>query len=121
MHNIKELKIWQRSIELAVAVYKATKDFPQNETYGLTSQIRRASVSISSYRAEGAERNAYNEFKHFLGIANGSSFELETQLIISQRLNLLDGNILAPNLKEIEELQKMNYKLMSSLLEKAIK
>lgn len=115
MHNIKELKIWNRSIDLTVEIYKATNHFPKTETYGLTSQIRRAAVSIPSNIAEGAGRNSLNEFNHFLGIANASSFELQTQLIISQRLNLIEQNIVEPILKELDELQKMNYKLMLNL------
>ena len=115
MHNIKELKIWNRAIDLTVDVYKATNNFPKAETYGLTSQIRRAAVSIPSNIAEGAGRNSDNEFKHFLGIASGSSFELQTQLIISNRLNLIEENVVEPLLKEIEELQRMNYKLRLSI------
>ena len=115
MHNIKELKIWNRAIDLTVDVYKSTNNFPKAETYGLTSQIRRAAVSIPSNIAEGAGRNSDNEFKHFLGIASGSFFELQTQLIISNRLNLIEENIVEPLLKEIEELQRMNYKLRLSI------
>ncbi len=115
MHNSKELKIWNRAIDLTVDVYKATDCFPKQETYGLTSQIRRAAVSIPSNIAEGAGRNSNNEFRHFLGIASGSSFELQTQLIISNRLNLLEEEVLEPLLKEIQELQKMNYKLRMNL------
>lgn len=90
MHNIKELKIWNRAIDLTVEVYRATDNFPKQEMYGLTSQIRRSAVSIPSNIAEGAGRNSDNEFKHFLGIASGSSYELQTQLIISNRLNLIE-------------------------------
>ena len=121
MHNIKELKIWNRSIDLTVEIYKATNCFPKAETYGLTSQIRRAAVSIPSNIAEGGGRNSSNEFNHFLGIANGSSFELQTQLIIAQRLNLIEENSVDPILKELDELQKMNYKLMLSLQAKSKK
>ena len=119
MHNIKELKIWNRSIDLTVEVYKATNNFPKTEIYGLTSQIRRAAVSIPSNIAEGAGRNSNGEFIHFLGIANGSSYELQTQLILSTRLNLLAEKSVISILNELDELQKMNYKLMSSLQKKA--
>jgi four helix bundle protein len=79
MHNLKELKIWNKATDLTVDVYKATFGFPSDERYGLTSQIRRAVVSISSNIAEGAGRNSNKEFANFMGIANGSSYELETQ------------------------------------------
>lgn len=114
MNNFKELKIWNKSIELAAKVYKATAFFPTDEKYGLTSQIRRCAVSIPSNIAEGAGRNSNGEFRQFLGIANGSSFELEAQLILSNKLKLIDDNSVAPLLKEIEEIQKMNYKLQES-------
>lgn len=89
MHNLKELKIWQQSITLAIDVYKATQHFPKEETYGLTSQIRKSAVSVSSSISEGAGRNSQNEFIHFLGMANGSLYGLQTQLVIADRLTLL--------------------------------
>jgi four helix bundle protein len=115
MHKLKELKIWNRSIDLAVDIYKATESFPREEIYGLTSQIRRSAVSIPSNISEGAGRNSNNEFCHFLGIANGSSYELQSQIIISQRLELIDEKTAAPLLNEIDELQKMNYGLQITL------
>lgn len=115
MHNIKELKIWNKAIDLTVEVYKATENFPKEEKFGLTSQIRRSAVSIPSNISEGAGRNTKGEFRQFLGIANGSSYELQTQLIISNRLELLDDETVKPLLNEIDELQKMNYKLQQTL------
>jgi four helix bundle protein len=106
MHNLKELKIWNKAIDLTVEVYKATANFPSDERFGLTSQLRRSAVSIPSNIAEGAGRNSNKEFSNFLGIANGSSYELQTQLVIANRLSLLDGEILNSLLKEIDELQK---------------
>src|SRR5437868_11620623 len=103
MHNLKELKIWQKAIELSVEVYKATQHFPKEETYNLTSQTRRSAISIPSNIAEGAGRNSANEFVHFLGISNGSAFELQTQLVISNRLNLLKEETLNPLLGSIDE------------------
>ena len=116
MHNLKELKIWHKAIDLAVAVYKATISYPADERFGLTSQIRRAAVSISSNIAEGAGRNSNKEFCNFLGIANGSAYELQTQLVISNKLNLLKDELLNDLLKQIEELQKMNYAFQKMLL-----
>jgi four helix bundle protein len=115
MHNLKELKIWNKAIDLSVNVYKATSNFPQEEKYGLTSQIRRSAVSVPSNISEGAGRNSNKEFIHFLGIANGSSYELQTQLIISNRLSLISNETLEPLLGEIEEIQKMTYTLKNTL------
>lgn len=83
--DYKELIVWQKSIELANEIYLLTKEFPKNEVYGLISQMQRAAVSISSNIAEGQCRNHTREFVQFLGIALGSSAELETQLIISKK------------------------------------
>ena len=91
MHNLKELKIWIKAIDLAVEVYRVTSSFPPEEKFGLTSQSRRAAVSIFSNIAEGAGRSSLKEFKYFLGIANGSSFELQTQLFISNKLGLINS------------------------------
>lgn len=109
MNNLKELKIWNKAIDLAVDVYKATSTFPNDERFGLTSQSRRAAVSIPSNIAEGAGRNSIKEFNHFLGIANGSSYELQTQLVVANRLAILESEILDPLLTQIDELQKMTY------------
>jgi four helix bundle protein len=119
MHNLKELKIWKKAIDLAVEVYRVTALFPPEEKYGLTSQTRRAAVSISSNIAEGAGRNSEKEFKYFLGIANGSSFELQTQLFISNKLGLLNNEDLDKMLQQIEELQKMNYGFQNMLNKKS--
>ncbi len=109
MNKLKELKIWNKAINLTVEVYKATASFPPDERYGLTSQIRRAAASIASNIAEGAGRNSDKEFNNFLGIANGSSFELQTQLVISNKLDFLNLKILESLLVQIDELQKMTY------------
>lgn len=117
MHNYKELKIWQRSVELATAVYSTTQDFPKIEQYGLTQQIRRSVVSISSNIAEGAGRKSDKEFGYFLNIAYGSIYELETQLIISTNLKYLPIEKFSDLEKEINELQKMIYTLIKNLRE----
>ncbi len=90
MHNFKELKIWNNSMDLVVEVYKQTSNFPSEEKFNLISQLRRCAVSIPSNIAEGAGRNYDKEFNQFLGIARGSSFELQTQLILSNRLEFLE-------------------------------
>lgn len=108
MHKIKELKIWQKSMDLVVDVYKSTEKFPDQEKFGLTSQIRRSAVSIPSNISEGAGRNSSKEFNNFIGIANGSSFELQTQLILSNRLGLIRSEETEKLLEVIDELQKMS-------------
>ncbi len=115
MHNLQDLKIWNKATDLAVAIYTATANYPSDEKYGLTSQIRRAAVSIPSNIAEGAGRNSKKDFCNFLGIANSSSYELQTQFIISNKLNLLSNDMLNGLLKQIEELQKMNYAFQQML------
>lgn len=107
MHNFKELNIWKRSIKMAVVIYEIASAFPKEERYGLTSQIKRAVVSIGSNISEGAGRNGDNEFNHFLGVALGSAFELYTQLVIAKELKLVTGEIIEPVLTELEEIQKM--------------
>ena len=108
MHNLKELKIWHKAVELTTEVYRLTANFPKEEKYGLTSQIRRAAVSVPSNIAEGAGRNSDKEFIYFLGVSNGSSYELQTQLIISKNLESINSS-LKEILDQIDQLQKMNY------------
>ena len=115
MHKIEDLKIWQKSIELTTLVYKVVALLPSDEKYGLTSQIKRSSVSIASNIAEGAGRNSNKEFKHFLSIANGSAYELQTQLILTIELNLISKEKIQPLLNLIIEIQKMNYSFQKSL------
>jgi four helix bundle protein len=118
MHHLKELKIWQKSVELSIAIYKVIKHFPKEETYGLTSQIRRAAVSIPSNIAEGAGRDSQKEFVHFLSIANGSAYELQTQLLIAHRLNFIEADTLKALLNELDEIQKMIYTFQKHLQSK---
>jgi four helix bundle protein len=90
MNGHKDLLTWQEAMDLALEVYEITCSFPKNETYGLTSQIRRSVVSIPSNIAEGAGRGSQKEFNKFLLIARGSLSELETQLILAHKLNYID-------------------------------
>ncbi len=115
MHKLEDLKVWNKAMNVAVETYKLSADFPVEEKYGLISQIRRSAVSIPSNIAEGAGRNSKGEFKQFLGIANGSSFELYTQLKLSYKLNLVSVDKIKPILNEVIEIQKMNYSLIKSL------
>jgi len=115
MHKLEDLKVWNKAMNVAVETYKLSADFPVGEKYGLISQIRRSAVSIPSNIAEGAGRNSKGEFKQFLGIANGSLFELYTQLKLSYKLNLVSVDKIKPILNEVIEIQKMNYSLIKSL------
>ena len=89
MQNFKDLVIWNQGIELAVKAYDLTRQLPKEEIYGLTSQIKRAVVSIPSNIAEGCSRETKNDFKRFLQISLGSAYELETDLIIAERLRFI--------------------------------
>ena len=84
--GFRDLIVWQRAVQMTVAVYKLTASFPREELYGLTSQMRRAGVSVASNIAEGWGRQSDGEYKHFLGMARGSNLELQTQLIIAAEL-----------------------------------
>jgi four helix bundle protein len=105
--NIHDLIVWQRAIELTVCIYKLTRTFPKEELYGLTSQMRRASVSVASNIAEGRGRLNPAEFRQFLGVAQGSIFELKTQLIVAGRLEMGDDKALIEAQSLSEEVSKM--------------
>ena len=89
MRDYKNYTVWQESIELTSEVYELTKKFPDDEKFGLISQIRRSAVSIPSNIAEGASRSSIKDFSRFLEVAQGSGFELDTQLLIAENLNLI--------------------------------
>jgi four helix bundle protein len=115
MNRYKNLNIWKRSVELASKVYQITQEFPKEEKYGLVSQIRRSVVSISSNIAEGAGRNTDKDFIRFLSIAYGSSYELETQIIIATNLNYISSSNSEELCNEINEIQKMIYTFSNRL------
>lgn len=115
MNNYKELKVWQKAVDLAINIYETTCSFPSEEKYGITSQIRRSSVSIPSNIAEGSGRNTHKDFNNFLSISYGSTCELETQLIIANKAGYLEQNKLEQLTNQIIEIQKMNYALKRSL------
>jgi len=115
MANFKELLVWQKSIELVTEIYRTTDAFPKDETFGLRSQIRRASVSIPSNIAEGNSRRSKPDYLQFLKISRGSCTEVETQLIISRNLIFLnEANYLKLN-QDITEISKMLNGLINSL------
>jgi four helix bundle protein len=112
-HNLKELKVREKAIDLMVDVYKASADFPTEEKYGLISQMRRSKVSVPSNIAEGAARNTAKESGYFLGISNGSSFELMTQVLISTRLELISdetANLLLSDIDEVHKITRAQHK-----------
>lgn len=115
MHHLKEINVWRKAVELATYVYKVTVSFPVDERFGLTNQIKRSVVSIASNIAEGAGRNSDKEFIQFLGIANGSSYELQTQIIIARNLGLLDDASKEYIEKQLDEIQKMIFGFQKKL------
>lgn len=115
MNYFKELKVWQKAIELVTETYLVTKGFPKDELFGLVSQIRRCVVSIPSNIAEGCGRKTNKDFSNFLGIALGSCFELETQIIISKNIGYLTNEQFIILESEIQHIQNMIIKLQTSL------
>ncbi|WP_424494249.1 four helix bundle protein [Salinimicrobium sp. GXAS 041] len=115
MNYFKELKVWQKGIELVTETYLLSRDFPKEEIYGLTSQLRRAAVSIPSNIAEGCGRKTNKDFSNFLGVALGSAFEFETQIIICKNLNFLNEKDFEQFEKEVHHIQNMIIKLQSTL------
>lgn len=115
MHRYKKLQVWQKSIDLAVEIYGLTEKLPKQEQFGLVNQINRAVISISSNIAEGAGRNTNKEFNNFLGYSLGSSFELDTQLTISNRLNYIDDSSFEKVMEELIVIHNMLVKLKQSL------
>lgn len=120
VRSYKDLKVWQKAMQLVTAVYPATQDFPKTEMYGLTNQIRRCAVSVPSNIAEGSARRTTREFIRFVNIASGSIAELETQLILAQRLGYLAEDRMAFLLKQSDEIGKMLYALQRALTERLI-
>lgn len=115
MHNYLELKIWQEARKLVKEVYSLTAGFPKEKVYGLTSQIRRAVVSIPSNIAEGTGRNSDKEFQRFLEYAIGSLFELETQIILANDLNFISSEDYEKVYSDIKSLIRMIVKFKSVL------
>lgn len=89
--SFRELKVWKKAVDLAVLVYDFTAEFPKRETYGLSSQMQRAAVSIASNIAEGSARGTRRDFRQFVKLAEGSNCELQTQLLIARRLQYASG------------------------------
>jgi len=115
LRNYKDLKVWQRSYELCIEIYKTTKGFPKEETYGLTSQIRRAAVSVPSNIAEGYGRKTTPDYIRSLYIAYGSNCELETQILLSGDLGYIEAVELKKLQDGIGEVERMLKALIKSL------
>jgi four helix bundle protein len=112
VESYRNLIVWQRSIQMTVATYKLTQGFPREEMFGLTSQLRRAAVSVASNIAEGYGRMSQGEYKQFLGMARGSNLEVQTQLFIAGELGY--GN--AQTLKQAEGLSMEVGKMLNAVI-----
>lgn len=117
--GFRDLVVWQKAMDLAANVYRITKDFPPDERFGLTSQMRRAAVSIPSNVAEGHARNSTGEFIQSLGFAKGSLAELETQAEIAERLQIVSRERNCELKIEMNEVGRMLNGLLNSLRSKS--
>ncbi len=115
MHRFKDLEIWKKSRLFCSEIYSITSKFPDSEKFGLTNQLRRASVSIPSNIAEGSSRKSNKDFARFLQITLGSAYEVETQLLIAFDLKFIDNDELDKLLKNLDSIIKMTSKFKSTL------
>ncbi|GHT20529.1 four helix bundle protein [Bacteroidia bacterium] len=115
MHNFKQLQIWQKARIFVKDIYVITKNFPKEELFCLTQQIRRAAVSIPSNIAEGAGRNSNADYAHFVDIANGSAFEVETQLYLALDLEYITQEEFEKINTDLIEIERMMYNFLLSL------
>ncbi|BCG48619.1 hypothetical protein GEOBRER4_n3514 [Citrifermentans bremense] len=115
IHSYRDLKVWQLGVDLAAEVYDVTRLFPKSEIFGLSSQLQRAAVSVPSNIAEGHARGSTKDFIHFLNISLGSVAEVETQLLIGQRIEYVGSDTVDQLLHKYVELGKMLRALQRSL------
>ena len=120
LKNYKELIVWQKSYQLCLTIYKATNKFPKNEGFGLTSQMRRAAISIPSNIAEGYGRKTTPDYLRSLFIAYGSTCELETQILLSGDLDYFNKDSLSELMRDIGEVERMLNALIKSLENKRL-
>jgi four helix bundle protein len=118
MRPHEKLEVWNKAVEFVVTIYKETAEFPKEEKFGLTSQVRRAAVSVPANIAEGAARQTSREFARFLSIAQGSASELETELLIAQRLGYLEQNSYRKLYDELNTIARMIVGLSQHLKRK---
>ena len=117
--DFHDLVVWQKAIELTTSIYKLTRTFPKDEMYGLVSQMRRSSVSVASNIAEGRGRLNAGEFRQFLGLSQGSIFELKTQLLVAKNLGMAKGVALDEAEQLSDEVSKMLRAFIHALHAKA--
>ena len=115
MHRLKDLEIWKKSRWFCSSIYRITSKFPESEKFGITNQLRRASVSIPSNKAEGSSRKSNKDFSRFLQITLGSTYEIETELIIAFDLNFISEKELNSLLNGLDSIIKMTSKFNSTL------
>jgi four helix bundle protein len=113
-NSFRDLTVWQRAVQMTVAIYKLTEQFPKAEVFGLSSQLRRSAVSVASNIAEGYGRATRGEYVHFLGMARGSNCELQTQLVIASELDFGDKELWQTAEKFSHEVGKMITAIMKS-------
>jgi four helix bundle protein len=113
--TFRDLIVWNKAMDLVTAIYACTECFPQKEQYGLTSQLRRAAVSVPSNIAEGHGRKSKGEFRQFLSNARGSLMELETQIEIAFRLRFINANDRERVISQVEEIARLTNGLWNSL------
>jgi four helix bundle protein len=116
-HSYRDLIVWQKAIAMVTEIYRATRSFPRQETYGLTSQIRRSAVSVASNIAEGQGRLSRREFHYFLGVARGSLIEMETQTVIAENLGYLSKTEAEDLAVASGEVSRLLHGLMQSVRE----
>jgi four helix bundle protein len=114
-HSYKDLIVWQKSVSMVTEVYRATKAFPREETYGLTGQLRRSAISVASNIAEGQGRLSRREFRQFLGHARGSLIEMETQVVIAGNLGYLSRDAKEHPTAASNEVSRLLHRLMQSI------
>jgi len=115
MHDVTKLRIWDKALELAEKIYSLTAGFPREESYGLSSQMKRAVVSIGSNIAEGAGRNSNREFYQFIGISCGSASELRFQIELSYRCSFINTDQRDELISDIDYIMRMNFRLQSRI------
>jgi four helix bundle protein len=113
--SFRDLLVWQRAVQMSVAIYRLTAAFPKQEVFGLTSQLRRAGVSVASNIAEGYGRSSTGEYKQFLGMARGSILEVQTQLVIARELDFGEVEALNRAVGLSEEVGKMLAAILKKL------
>jgi four helix bundle protein len=115
-HSYKGLIVWQKAVDFTVEIYRLTECFPQDERFGIVAQMRRASVSIASNLAEGSKRTSRKEYRNFVLMSFGSGAEIETQLIIAERLKLAEKAEISDANSHLQDIMRLLNALQKSLL-----